>query len=103
MTDSPKTHRGSVPGMTFLKVILLSLFMCLMINLASFGLRALIGKGEIGELMLTLTINIVAPVIIGLILFNKRRRILGWSLIIGASLALLFWVAAFYSYATHGR
>jgi hypothetical protein len=90
--------------MTYWKVILLSLIICLFINSLSFGLRALIfGKREIGELMVTLTISIMASIIIGSILINKQWRNLGWSLIIAASLTLLFWSATFYSLARHAR
>ena len=58
-------------------------------------------KGEIGELMLTLTISIVAPILIGARLINKQNKKLGWSLIVGASLTVLFWFGAFYSLSTH--
>ncbi len=77
--------------------------MCALINLIAFGLRSVMfSKGEIGELMLTLTISIVAPILIGTRLISKQKRNLGWSLIIGASLTLLFWFGAFYSLSTHG-
>ena len=59
-------------------------------------------KGEIGELMLTLTISIVAPILIGVSLISKQRKNFGWSLIAGASLTVLFWFGAFYSLSTHG-
>jgi len=89
--------------LNYWKVVPLSLIICLLINLLSFGLRSLIfSKGEIGELIVTLTISIITPIVIGSILVSKQRKKFGWSLIIGAILTLLFWFAAFYSLSTHG-
>jgi|LakMenE01Jun11ns_1017448.scaffolds.fasta_scaffold8077647_1 hypothetical protein len=77
--------------------------MCAFINLIAFGLRSVMfSKGEIGELMLTLTISIVAPIIFGTRLIGRQKKNIGWSLIIGACLTLLFWFGAFYSLSTHG-
>ena len=59
-------------------------------------------KGEIGEFMLTLTISIVAPILIGVRLISKQKKNLGWALIAGASLTVLFWFGTFYSLSTHG-
>jgi hypothetical protein len=103
-SDTKKLNDSSTTKLTYWKVILLSLIIFLFINLLSFGLRALMfSKGEVGELMVTLTILITASIITGLMLVNKQQRNLGWSLIIGASLTLLFWSAAFYSLATNAR
>jgi hypothetical protein len=89
--------------LNYWKVVPLSLIICLLINLLSFGLRRLIyTKGEIGELVVTLTVSIFTPIVIGSILVGKQRKNLGWSLIIGAILTLLFWSAAFYSLSSHG-
>jgi hypothetical protein len=103
-SDTKKLNDSSMTNLTYWKVILLSLIICLFIDLLSFGLRALMfSKGEIGKLMVTLTILIIASIIIGLMLVDKQHRNLGWSLIIGASLTLLFWSAVFYSPATNAK
>jgi hypothetical protein len=98
-SDSDNTTRT----LNYWKLIPLSLVMCALINLIAFGLRSVMfSKGEIGELMLTLTISIVAPIILGTRLIGRQKKNTGWSLIIGACLTLLFWFGAFYSLLTHG-
>jgi hypothetical protein len=98
-SDSGNTTRT----LNYWKLIPLSLVMCALINLIAFGLRSVMfSKGEIGELMLTLTISIVAPIILGTRLIGRQKKNIGWSLIIGACLTLLFWFGAFYSLSTHG-
>jgi hypothetical protein len=89
--------------LNYWKIIPLSLVMCVLINLVGFGLRSLMfRKGEIGELMLTLTISIIAPILIGTKLISRQKKNIGWSCIIGAGLTLLFWVGAFYTLSTQG-
>jgi hypothetical protein len=84
------------------KLIPLTIVVAVLINLIAFGLRDIMfSKGEIGELMLTLIISIVAPILIGSILISKQKKNIGWACIIGAGLTLLFWIATFYSLATH--
>src|SRR6478752_2099921 len=101
MTETPDTSNTNdrrLSRLNYWKLIPLSLVICALINLIAFGLRSVMfSKGEIGELMLTLMISIVAPILIGTRLISKQKRNLGWSLIIGASLTLLFWFGAFYS------
>lgn len=102
-SDSDITTDTRSTRLNYWKLIPLSLVMCAIINLAAFGLRSVMfSKGEIGELMLTLMISIVAPILIGTRLINKQKKNIGWSLIIGACLTLLFWFGAFYSLSTHG-
>ena len=101
-SDSSNTNDTRYARLNYWKMIPLSLVMCAVINLTAFGLRSVMfSKGEIGELMLTLAISIIAPILVGTRLISRQKKI-GWSLIIGASLTLLFWFAAFYSLSTHG-
>jgi len=73
------------------------------VNLMSFGLRSVMfTKGEIGELMITLTISIILPIVIGTRLIGKQKKNIGWSFVIGAGLTLLFWFGVFYTLSTHG-
>jgi hypothetical protein len=101
--DSSNTNDTRSIRLNYWKLIPLSLVICVLINLIAFGLRSVMfSKGELGELMLTLTISIVVPILIGTRLISKQKKNIGWAFVIGASLTLLFWIAAFYSLATHG-
>ena len=106
MTETSDSNNTTISGsirLNFWKLIPLSIVMCVLIILCAFGLRTVMfSKGEIGELMLTLTISIIAPILIGMRLIMKQKKNIGWAFIIGASLTSLFWFAAFYSLATHG-
>ena len=65
-SDSNNTTDSRSMRLNLWKLIPLSIVMCVLINLVAFGLRTVMfRKGEIGELMLTLTISIVAPILIG--------------------------------------
>lgn len=104
-SDSSNTNYKRSVRLNYWKIIPLSLAMCVSINLLAFGLRSMMfSKGEIGELMLTLTISIVVPILIGAKLISREKKNFGWALIVGAGLTLLFWVGAFYSLSvsTHG-
>jgi hypothetical protein len=102
-SDSNDTTEKIGTRLNYWRMIPLSIVMCAFINLIAFGLRSVMfSKGEIGELMLTLTISIVAPILIGTRMINKQKRNIGWSLIIAACLTLLFWFGAFYTLSTHG-
>ena len=78
------------------KIIPLSLIFGLLINLVAFGLRKMMFKGEIVELMFTLFISIMASVSIGVIMIVKQHRNIGWAFIVGAGLTLIFWIVAIY-------
>ena len=102
VSDSNNMNDTRSTRLSYWRIIPLSLVMCLLINLLGFGLRSLMFKGEIGELMLTLTISAIAAIMIGTGLISKQKKNLGWSFIVGGGLTLLFWIGVFYTLSTHG-
>ena len=102
-SDSKNANNLYSVRLNYWKVILLSLLVCLLVNLISFGLRSLMfNKGEVEGLMVTLATSIIVVVAIGARLIIKQKKSVGWSLIIGASLTLLLWFGIFFTLSSQG-
>ncbi|MEI9920131.1 MAG: hypothetical protein WDO14_15260 [Bacteroidota bacterium] len=88
--------------MKFLKIILFTLITSASINLLAFGLRFLMPKKELGDLISALAFSTVVAIVIGMAMILNQKKILGWSMIIGAGLTSIFWAYALYSLSQHG-
>jgi hypothetical protein len=71
MTEQKKTT------LNYWKIIPLSIVLSFLISLIAFFFRNLLFKGEISELMLTLTLTIIAAFLIGMSLTKEKRKDLG--------------------------
>ena len=87
----------------YLKITVLSVALCVLINVLSYYLKDIIfQKAELAGFLDTVIGLSLVSIIVGMVCLSKGKIIVGLSLIFGVILTVIFWVATMYSLSTHG-
>lgn len=84
------------PGLHYGKILIIGVVVFFLIQIISSALESLlISDSTASMLLLKLTVSILVPILIGVWLINTQRENLGWGLISGSGLIILYWLGSF--------